>query len=381
MYFSKKESVKIAFISLVVSHQLSCTSTQQVPPQPAEVVPAAQSQSQNEDAAAASLGPISKQGEKGPSTSKKQLIQFVTDLSDSSTPFSHEHRQILKDIAPRPQAGSIQEAALAVGIIRTCLDEIENQAGFQEKQIDASGAATPAADVQNVVSISLEERLKEKGVDLAQALQVNLLLKTYRVYGLALKALELTKNSPEYTQNIKGVVATEATQWAVLLKAAEIESRPVETAPLQPEGIGQNNPTVPGPADQALQQAQDSIAPEQSETSIQQAQQLAESGEYKKAVELLKRVLAGSPSQPVASEKLKQISNQAVQVLRQKAAQAFQNALPAKEPQTKIVFLSQAKNYLEQAITDFPSADNLDTVKANLSVISKDLASLQEQQH
>jgi hypothetical protein len=65
-----------------------------------------------------------------------------------------------------------------------------------------------------------------------------------------------------------------------------------------------------------------------------------------------------------------------VQDLRQKAAQAFQNAMPVADNRAKAVYLKQAKDLLEQALKDYPVADQLDTVRDNLAVITRDLSGI-----
>ena len=109
------------------------------------------------------------------------------------------------------------------------------------------------------------------------------------------------------------------------------------------------------------------------------AQQMADNGQFKQAVDQARKIGTGDPSYPQAKEKIKTFSNQAVQSLRQKAAQAFQNAMPATDIGVKSAYLEQARLYLQQALTDFPDADSLDTVKENLNIITKDIERLESQ--
>ncbi len=80
-----------------------------------------------------------------------------------------------------------------------------------------------------------------------------------------------------------------------------------------------------------------------------------------------------------AREKIKIYSNRAVQDLRQKAAQAFQNAMPVADNRAKAAYLKQAKELLEQALKDYPVADQLDTVRDNLAVITRDLSGIDQE--
>ena len=69
----------------------------------------------------------------------------------------------------------------------------------------------------------------------------------------------------------------------------------------------------------------------------------------------------------------------AVQDLRQKAARAFQSSLPVVDIKTKAAYLVEAKNYLEEALKEFPAADHLATVRENLAVITRDLQTISEE--
>lgn len=111
---------------------------------------------------------------------------------------------------------------------------------------------------------------------------------------------------------------------------------------------------------------------------LQEARQHAEKEDFKKAIQFAKQIDDRDPFYPAAQEKIKLFSNMAVQDLRKKAANAFQRALPVSDIDTKISYLQQAKEFLEQAINEFPEADQIQTVEQNLEVISQDLENLIE---
>ncbi|MCX6130965.1 MAG: hypothetical protein NTX25_18145, partial [Proteobacteria bacterium] len=89
------------------------------------------------------------------------------------------------------------------------------------------------------------------------------------------------------------------------------------------------------------------------------------------------RIENSDPFFDQAKEKIKVYSNRAVQDLRQKAAQAFQNAMPVADDRAKLAYLKQAKDLLELALKEYPTADQLDTVRENLAVITRDLSGLE----
>lgn len=116
----------------------------------------------------------------------------------------------------------------------------------------------------------------------------------------------------------------------------------------------------------------------QTDSILRQAIELAENGEFKQALELITKIDQKDPMFTAAEEQIKSISNRAVQSLRQKAALAFQNALPVGDPKTRAAYLSEAKEYLVEALENFPMADHLATVKENLAVISRNLENISE---
>ena len=112
---------------------------------------------------------------------------------------------------------------------------------------------------------------------------------------------------------------------------------------------------------------------------LMQAKKFASKGSFKQAILKARIVKNNDPYYPEAIDKIKFFSNLAVQDLRQKAARAFQSSLPVVDIKTKAAYLVEAKNYLEEALTDFPAADHLTTVKENLAVITKDLETISEE--
>ena len=108
------------------------------------------------------------------------------------------------------------------------------------------------------------------------------------------------------------------------------------------------------------------------------AQKLADKSEFKLAINQITGIEKFDPFFEQAKEKIKIYSNQAVQSLRKRAAEAFQNSMPLSEAKAKIAYLTQAQNHLEKAIKDFPAADQLERVRENLDIIKRDLVQLEK---
>jgi D-aminopeptidase len=110
---------------------------------------------------------------------------------------------------------------------------------------------------------------------------------------------------------------------------------------------------------------------------LAEAQSLADRGNFQAAIKKAATVSPTSPMHANAQEKIRDFSNLAVQDLRRKAAQSFQSAMPITDVNIRAQYLEQAKQYLEQAIKEYPQATQLPTVRDNLRVISRDLDKLQ----
>ena len=113
------------------------------------------------------------------------------------------------------------------------------------------------------------------------------------------------------------------------------------------------------------------------DSTIAEAQKLADASRWQEAIKMASSVGKDHPSHPLAQERVKDYSNKAVQVLRKKAAAAFQSAIPITDAKTRAQYLRQAKTYLEDAIKNYPQASQLPTVRDNLRVISRDLDQLE----
>lgn len=111
------------------------------------------------------------------------------------------------------------------------------------------------------------------------------------------------------------------------------------------------------------------------DTLLMEAQNLADNKRFAEAILKASMVPEQNPLYSEAQAKIIQFSNEAVQELRKKAAQAFQDAMPVSDPKARAAYLERAKQHLERALASYPHApeEQLTTVKENLAVISRDL--------
>lgn len=273
---------------------------------------------------------------------KKELIRYIVRLSEESAPFTPEDKAVLDQIPASPTPGSFAEAAIVVGVLKQTLN----------KQLPSP-------------EMSLETQFSKRGVSLAEALKKNLAIKNPKVYHMVVLALAQTSNSQNYRDEVVAVIKGEADKWSNILGDQPANST-VENPPVVTEDV----PATPTYSTAEFKKR---------DNLLWESELLAQQGLYKQAITKVTTIGESDPFYPTAKEKIRDFSNKAVQNLRQKAAQAFENALPVTDAKSKTAYLEEAKKYLEEAIQDYPQADHISTVKENLAVISHDIERLQQQ--
>lgn len=346
-----------------------------------------------------------------------ELAQFIQRAGDSSGPYTESDRKLIEPLTEggkKPAPGSLQEAAVAIGIIRTAYNPLDAKASnFEESDLgggngitaNTNKAAAVPATADAAASSSplqrLETEAKAKGIDLPNTLATNPWLQTENIYQLVIASTQLAWNSPAaasagteaklppYAQELKDALTKRVSAWATfgrkngLLVASSspsgTEPGPQGTAPSQQPANGATPPpsTTPVvvPVGTPLAAGPQGDVRE-AEGLVAEAQATADKGDFDAAITLLGRVAPDSPQAAVAAEKLKAFSNKAVHSLRTKAAQAYTSAAPINDPDTRASYLERAKNYLQEALTRYPGADQLGTVRDNLAVITRDLAKI-----
>jgi len=197
------------------------------------------------------------------------------------------------------------------------------------------------------------------------------------IHRLTADALARGGNSPAFDNAVRAAIERQINAWRELSDQTGIAVRAGDPAgTTQPDVVTPQAPVTPPPA----------IAPGAPPPSladlragddiIAAADAAAGRGEFEAAVTQLSAVTEDAAIFPVARERLRVISNRAVQDLRRRAAIAFQAAAPISDPKSRSIHLEKARELLEEALAKFPAADQLPTVRENLAVISRDLARL-----
>ena len=109
------------------------------------------------------------------------------------------------------------------------------------------------------------------------------------------------------------------------------------------------------------------------DTIIKDSIHLSELGQFDAALGKLKSISSDSANYVYARDRMRQISNNAANELRKKAATEYQSAQGVHETKLKANFLERAKKYLEDALEKYPDSDQKKTITENLNMIERDL--------
>lgn len=287
------------------------------------------------------------------------------------------------------QSGSLEEAIFVVTQMRMLQKDWERRTSFQTQDLHTNQTADKTA------GLSLEKTFLDLELDLGTAIRNNPALKNHESLLLAKQLLLNTKNSDAFRTNIDTAIKERGAEWPDLMATEATMPAPTAAAttpstPATPDAAAAAALTIPGTAGTAAPGAAPlpaAITPPVadvnasldlmgSDTLLIAAQKLADKRDYKSALDHVSRIKKDDPYYAQAQEKQKQYSNRAVKDLRAKAAEAFSNSAPLNDTKAKATYLKQAKNYLEQALKDYPLADQLDTVRENLEAVNHDLESL-----
>jgi hypothetical protein len=307
-----------------------------------------------------------------PATPPVDPATIVGRLATDHGTLNSEDHLAADELAKKFEPESMAEAAIALVCIYEAIPEFSGKTqGFTETELypAAAGGKGPGG-VQK--SESLESFGEKRKINLPGALDRNPFLQSYRVQSLALKALEHANSSDAFRDAIVLAVRHEAQTWADL--GAKIGIDPSNSIKV----VETTATKLPDPKaiQPALKFNNGDIGTD--DTAMQDAQNLADKGQYKQSVARLSELKEDSPLYAAAQEKIRDSSNRAVQELRRLAAKAFQSAIPVTDLRTKAEYLKEARTHLEAALSTYPQADQLGTVRENLAVINRDLLRISE---
>lgn len=320
--------------------------------------------------------------------------RFLAKHLKPGSSFTKKDHDFVSRLPDDPAAGSLTEATLALGLVKTVLNPLHlDTPTFSESEISESDAGSQDED-PDLQALSEESRFnepnqpkpegeakrgafslvtlsQERGIDFPRALAKNPWLAGVGVAQQTWQALQRHETNGEFRRRVEEILKHRTNTWANLQRAlGEGTPLPGEDDTGTDMDAGGHSGSAPGNT------APNPAALRGGDSLLTEAQKLAEGGNYQDAIRKAKQIPASSPMSEAAQEKIKEFSNLAVQDLRRKAAQAFRDAMPVTDSRTRAQYLERAKNYLETAIKEYPDATQLPRVRENLRVISRDLKRL-----
>ncbi len=226
-------------------------------------------------------------------------------------------------------------------------------------------AAIVLEEVAGKAGVSLQAVALRYHFDILQALSTNPFLNYPRFFATAAKVLAMQVGDSDFHRDFESLLQAR-------LKRLRHDLDALETMLIIP---GARNDRTTAHVAQEI----DTDRFRRDDNILLEAETLATQGEYQDAIKKIATLARRSPLFHIAQEKLVEISNKAVHDLRKRAALAFQKAGPITDRNTRAAYLNEAKTYLERALTLYPQAENLHTVKSNLVIIAKDLEKLRAQ--
>ena len=312
---------------------------------------------------------------------RNQLIDFINKFNSDHARMTPADEDFLDSLASAPEHLSLEETALGLGLVYKWLAIVERRGpNIQEADL-ADGAESDDSgefgldQEADELPRSLEELLNDKQIDFPRALAANAYLKSFHFQQMVLKAIKSgAGQSDAFVTGVKRALKENARVWSQLQKELDGQEAADAAVAQEPEEGQSSKEEKVAPA---LPFGGNTFVSD--EDLLKDAQTLLDQGEHYKAVERLKSMNEDSLFYATSMEKIKEISNVAVQDLRRKAARAFQSAKPIADRKTRAAYLTEAKEFLEQAIELYPTADQIPTVRENLEVINKSLDVLNNQ--
>jgi len=319
-----------------------------------------------------------------------EFSAFFARMSSLENEYTEKDRQIFLSIPGAPSGGTIHEAALVVGLLRDIVTPVGTSKSFKNNEIDSletGEVKKPAADVSvepvktNPARV-IEFRMREKGVDIVYALSSNPYLKSHGIYEMVWNVISIEGNSQIFVQNVSSILKSEVLLWGDLARKLGLETELVKTTESLSSEQNTTSGTIEGnqgPVDPSLAGTSTLTTPEgnaEAEKLLTKAQEFATREDFDRAIAEAKKVPEGTQSYVGAQNNIKNWADRAVQALRKQAAQQFRSSSAAGDAMGKKTYLTKAKSYLQDALTKYPEASSLDTIKENIEIIDKELGRL-----
>lgn len=230
----------------------------------------------------------------------------------------------------------------------------------------------------------LSQLSRDYGINVLRELKTNGILHHPVIYHMAFLVLHHVSASPRLITAVVHYLRRFSQAWVALHESME-EMEQREEGPrhqADPELSAQESITAAIEQQNALQEGRSYSMADFAEGDelISRARELHSQNRYREALEKLMQIPGDSPHAPAAKELTERYANDAVEELRQQAAQLFQDHLKVNSLEKKISFLVEAEEKLQQAIAVYPGSRWERKVQNNLAVIQKRLEEYQRMQ-
>ena len=265
---------------------------------------------------------------------------------------------------------SLATAISIIGLFKTCLNQVENNEPntmFLEEDLQTEEMRLNATPTENEC---LSSQVSRVPVDMRTALSENSYLRSHATFLIFNDVATLAGSSNPLREQLLDHIHREERKWLDLISAKQRlnQQKPQAEIPNL-----EKKPQVAPPLEFSALESETGFA------IIDKAQDLIDQNRFQDAIRLLKRVKEDEMIFSEASAKVKEASNLAISNLRKQAAKSFQNAITIRDPQAKQNYLEEAQKMLRIAVTQFPLADQIGTVRENLKIIEQNIASLSQQ--
>lgn len=309
-------------------------------------------------------------------------ILFFTRLNSKHTKLTQQEHFFLKKMSQEKDIsnGEFNEALLALGVLHLFITNKKNTHNFTEEDIFTSETIQSSNHLKKKLttdSKTLEQLALNYKIDLITALQYNSYLQNLSTYRRFFLAIQYEKESL-ISQHLMVVIKKATLSWLKLAKTVQsITQDDIKTLSIpQIEETLINERTVQPPLPYENSQFNDLHF----EKNISHINNLISKKDYAKAIKILSTINKDHLQYNMIKEKIKETSNLAVQELRKQAADSFGKAIPITDLKARAIYLKKSQNLLLKALTQYPEASNIETIRKNLHIINKNLELIRAQQ-
>ena len=305
-----------------------------------------------------------------------------------------QHEEIIQTLAgiEDSERSSLAKSVLTLAIIEKSVysyiqskedskEESYRNTSESEKTSQAMPTDQPEEEVElfsedNPEIENLDILVKNYDINITEVLTKNRLLAFPYIHNFILISLKSMIVSNDLKEEIEAAIKTVATPWVEIYRRLAPEAFRI---------LDDDNPEIIDQAEKksipTIKQAIPFFAGDitEGEDQLNKARKLANKHLYSEAISSLQAIAEDSPFMSTKKEMIKRYSNLAVKDLRRKAAQSFQNAIPAPGLDAKLGYLKEAEGHLIDALEEYPDADQLVKVRENLTIIQKRIKSVENQ--